>query len=364
MFVAVCDQNFGNSTLFWSKTALSLPGMKASRSSHSTSSNGSRPGIVKKRCDADRRGVVDDGVHDLVDGGSRWLRMLFVVAIVSLPRISCRTVGCANLGLCPRRGERTGHLRSRRSRPIVPATCCCRCGRFAGGFARLALLGRTSTGPLRKRRGGGELQLAACASGERRSPPRRPPSGAAQPPRGRSAAPGPSRRCRAWSESNTPPIGPLAFCEPDPLSPFEPPPPPARCRSRPTAVRAAGSGRWRRRCRPGRDPLLERLLDVVPRARVRVHVGRQVLERVPVAVDRVGAVDPAVVPVVDQDFPARRRALRFGRGRSAVPTASASTACKHEKHCLEDVPGRMDHGQRRTAPGGRAGRRRFAFGAL
>ena len=49
MFVAVCDQNFGNSTSFWSKTALSLPGMKASRSSHSTSSNGSRPVIVKKR---------------------------------------------------------------------------------------------------------------------------------------------------------------------------------------------------------------------------------------------------------------------------------------------------------------------------
>ena len=49
MFVAVCDQNFGNSTSFWSKAGLSLPGMKASRSSHSTSSNGSRPGIVKKR---------------------------------------------------------------------------------------------------------------------------------------------------------------------------------------------------------------------------------------------------------------------------------------------------------------------------
>ena len=47
MFVAVCDQNFGNSTPFCSKTGLSLPGMKASRVSHSTSSNGSRPGIVK-----------------------------------------------------------------------------------------------------------------------------------------------------------------------------------------------------------------------------------------------------------------------------------------------------------------------------
>ena len=52
MFVAVCDQNFGNSTPFCSKTGLSLPGMSASRSSHSTSSNGSRPGIVKKRLSA------------------------------------------------------------------------------------------------------------------------------------------------------------------------------------------------------------------------------------------------------------------------------------------------------------------------
>ena len=47
MFVAVCDQNFGNSTSFCSKTGPSLPGMKAVRSSHSISSNGSRPGIVK-----------------------------------------------------------------------------------------------------------------------------------------------------------------------------------------------------------------------------------------------------------------------------------------------------------------------------
>ena len=49
MFVAVCDQNLGNSTSFCSKAGPSLPGMCASRSSHSISSNGSRPGIVKKR---------------------------------------------------------------------------------------------------------------------------------------------------------------------------------------------------------------------------------------------------------------------------------------------------------------------------
>jgi hypothetical protein len=49
MFVAVCDQKRGNSTFRCSKAGPSLPGMIASRSSHSISSKGSRPGIVKKR---------------------------------------------------------------------------------------------------------------------------------------------------------------------------------------------------------------------------------------------------------------------------------------------------------------------------
>jgi len=47
MFVAVCDQNFGNSTPFCSNAGLSLPGMKASRVSQSISAKGSRPAIVK-----------------------------------------------------------------------------------------------------------------------------------------------------------------------------------------------------------------------------------------------------------------------------------------------------------------------------
>src|SRR5215218_4670828 len=49
MFVAVCDQNFGNSTPGCWNTGLSLPGMYASRSSHSISSKGFLPSIVKKR---------------------------------------------------------------------------------------------------------------------------------------------------------------------------------------------------------------------------------------------------------------------------------------------------------------------------
>ena len=47
MFVAVCDQNFGNSTSFCSNVGPSLPGMCASRSSHSICSKGSMPGTVK-----------------------------------------------------------------------------------------------------------------------------------------------------------------------------------------------------------------------------------------------------------------------------------------------------------------------------
>src|SRR5581483_3120749 len=49
MFVAVCDQNFGNSTLRCSNAGPFRPGIRASRVSHSISSNGSRPGMVKKR---------------------------------------------------------------------------------------------------------------------------------------------------------------------------------------------------------------------------------------------------------------------------------------------------------------------------
>src|SRR5215218_5284338 len=49
MLVAVCDQNFGNSTPRCSKAGPSLPGISASRVSHSISAKGSRPGIVKNR---------------------------------------------------------------------------------------------------------------------------------------------------------------------------------------------------------------------------------------------------------------------------------------------------------------------------
>jgi hypothetical protein len=49
MFVAVADQKTGNSTSRCSKAGPSLPGMTASRTSHSTSSYGSTPGVVLRR---------------------------------------------------------------------------------------------------------------------------------------------------------------------------------------------------------------------------------------------------------------------------------------------------------------------------
>ena len=65
MFVAVCDQNFGNSTSFCSNAGPFLPGMCASRISHSISSNGSRPSIVNRR-HGEAGVLVDDVVDELV----------------------------------------------------------------------------------------------------------------------------------------------------------------------------------------------------------------------------------------------------------------------------------------------------------
>ena len=61
------------------------------------------------------------------------------------------------------------------------------------------------------------------------------------------------------------------------------------------------------------DRRLQRAQDVVVRARVGLHVRREMLERLAVAMHRVGLIDPAVVPVVQQELPARRCRLR-GRG--------------------------------------------------
>ena len=73
MLVAVCDQNLGNSTLRCSNAGPFLPGMNASRISHSISSNGSRPGDREQAADGEAGALVDDAVDELVgvdlDGG-------------------------------------------------------------------------------------------------------------------------------------------------------------------------------------------------------------------------------------------------------------------------------------------------------
>ena len=88
MFVAVCDQNFGNSTLRCSKAGPSLPGMSASLSSHSISSNGSRPGIVKKRLGAT---LASSAMTTFSNSASTSVTSaaFFVVAIIALPGTSC-----------------------------------------------------------------------------------------------------------------------------------------------------------------------------------------------------------------------------------------------------------------------------------
>ena len=98
----------------------------------------------------------------------------------------------------------------------------------------------------------------------------------------------------------------------------------ARCRSaaRVRAVRAAGAAAVR--ALRG-DRRLERPVDVVAEARVLRDVLRHVLERRAVALHGIDAVDPAVVPVVDERLPAR--ILRGGRGREENrPAAAASTS--------------------------------------
>src|SRR5439155_1055011 len=74
MFVAVCDQNFGNSTSFCSKAGPSLPGISASRVSHSISSNGTRPDACLALVDADVIGQALKAGGHLVPADAWWPR--------------------------------------------------------------------------------------------------------------------------------------------------------------------------------------------------------------------------------------------------------------------------------------------------
>ena len=93
-----------------------------------------------------------------------------------------------------------------------------------------------------------------------------------------------------------------------------------------------------------RDRALQRAEDVVVRARVGLHVGRQVMQRVLVAVDGVGVVDPAVVPVVQERLPARGRG---GGGRGVRDGGEQSGG--DDRHANEQLQRRHEESERTTA---------------
>ena len=66
MFVAVCDQNFGNSTFFCSNAGPFFPGMWAPRTSHSISVERVAPRDREQAADGEAGALVDDGVDELV----------------------------------------------------------------------------------------------------------------------------------------------------------------------------------------------------------------------------------------------------------------------------------------------------------
>ena len=112
---------------------------------------------------------------------------------------------------------------------------------------------------------------------------------------------------------------PVVVVVPEPPEPLPEPPPGAGAAAR--AARRDGrvvADRLVRLLLLG-DRRLQRAQDVVVGARVRLHVGGQVLQRVLVTVHRIGLVDPAVVPVVQEQLPARCRCLggRRADGRGA-----------------------------------------------
>ena len=110
MFVAVCDQNFGNSTSRCSNAGAPLPGISASRVSHSISSKGSRPGIVKNR-----RGATLASSSTTVLTTScflRCLRRLLGGGHAVLPGRDVEFTPRAGRAWCAS-CERTGHARTR-----------------------------------------------------------------------------------------------------------------------------------------------------------------------------------------------------------------------------------------------------------
>ena len=84
-----------------------------------------------------------------------------------------------------------------------------------------------------------------------------------------------------------------------------------------------------------RDRALQGAQDVVVGARVRRDVRRQVLQRVVVTVPLIGAVDPAVVPVVQEHLPAGRPG-RGARARAVRPRRAGRRTPGRRRGDLEE----------------------------
>ena len=72
------------------------------------------------------------------------------------------------------------------------------------------------------------------------------------------------------------------------------------------------------------------------------------LQRVPVAVDLVDPVDPAVVPVVDEHLPAGRLALHRAPGCGGGAGGERGGGGAHDQECCEGVAKRTDHAKPKT----------------
>src|SRR5262249_34947448 len=97
------------------------------------------------------------------------------------------------------------------------------------------------------------------------------------------------------------------------------------------------------RRRPLMHPLLERGLDVVRGAGVDLQILRHPYERLSVAGNGIGVVDPAVAPVVEEPLPARRCRRRVdGQGKSEREDGQPNDTSPPEHVWLVPASGRME----------------------
>ena len=325
MFVAVCDQKRGNSTSLCSNAGPSLPGISASRSSHSTSSNGSRPGMVKNRRGATFASPFDDRVHVflrslgqrscLSGGAGRFLggghSLPPEPSMTSEPPVRRGSAPASGPGML---GGRSDDTDKQQENSEIPANC--------GNPPFTPVKGVYRREGVRRRPAAGRRRPCGRSSGAPGSRPSRRRGAARRGRPGRSAArartrgrtcrrsrpPRSGRSCRSRSCSSRASSPSSASC-------------PAWSASRRLGGRRRGLGRRRRAGRRLAARVLlallrvrQRAADLLLRVRVVEHVGREDADRLAVARERVDLVDaPVVVPVVDHLLPATRRQRGPGR---------------------------------------------------